>query len=131
MTKKDMPRTIQRSDKHAQEIYGKTHDSAVETYGEGRRAHQTAFAALKHSYKKEGDHWVKKDHKGPSDPQAARGPETRPSSRDKPRETAGGKEVPLTEWPKDALYDEAKRRDISGRSGMSKDELVRALQRSR
>jgi hypothetical protein len=31
----EMPRTIQRSDKHAQEIWDKAHDSAVKTYGEG------------------------------------------------------------------------------------------------
>jgi cation transport regulator ChaB len=82
----DIPATIMRSDKHAQAIWAKTHDSAVETYGEGRRAHMVAFASLKHSYKKVGDHWVKKDHKGPSDPQAARGPTTEKKStdRDKP-----------------------------------------------
>jgi cation transport regulator ChaB len=78
----DIPATIMRSDKHAQAIWAKTHDSAVETYGEGRRAHMVAFASLKHSYKKVGDHWVKKDHKGPSDPQAARGPTTKKKSTD-------------------------------------------------
>jgi len=78
----DIPATIMRSDKHAQDIWAETHDSAVETYGEGRRAHMVAFASLKHSYEKRGDRWVKKDHKGPSDPQAARGPTTRKKSTD-------------------------------------------------
>jgi cation transport regulator ChaB len=55
-----VPKTIQRSDQHAQEIWKKTHDSAVETYGEGARAHRVAFAALKHEYEKKGDKWVKK-----------------------------------------------------------------------
>lgn len=64
----EIPSTIKRSDKHAQEIWKDTHDSAVESYGEGERAHRTAFASLKHSYKKEGDRWVPKDKKGPSDP---------------------------------------------------------------
>jgi hypothetical protein len=51
-----------------------------------------AFAALKHQYEKKGDKWVKKAHKGPSDPQAARGPTTRKKSTDEPRApTAGGK----------------------------------------
>src|SRR4028119_869871 len=67
----DIPSTILRSDEHAQEIWRATHDSAVETYGEGQRAHRTAFASLKHSYEKVGDHWEPKAHKGPSDERAA------------------------------------------------------------
>ncbi len=129
--RQDMPKTLQRSDKHAQDIYAKTHDSAVETYGEGRRAHQTAFAALKHSYRKEGDHWVAKEHKGPSDPQAARGPNTRQKSTDKPARTAGGKEVPLEEWSKDDLYNYAQQLEIEGRSNMDKQELLKAVKSKR
>ena len=68
----DLPSTLERSDNHAQAIWRETHDSAVESYGEGERAHRTAFSALKHSYEKVGDHWEAKDHKGPSDAQAAR-----------------------------------------------------------
>ncbi len=87
-----MPSTVERSDKHAREIWIKSHDSAVRTYGEGAAAHRVAFAALKHVYKKEGDRWVKKARRGPSDPQAARGPTTRRKSTDEPRApTAGGK----------------------------------------
>jgi cation transport regulator ChaB len=71
--KTDMPSTIQRSDKHAQDIWRKTHNSAVKNYGEGASAHRVAYAALKHEYEKQGDRWVRKAHKGPSDPQAARG----------------------------------------------------------
>ena len=90
--RKEMPDTIERSPKHAQQIWSKAHDSAVGTYGEGEAAHRTAFAALKHVYKKEGDRWVKKAQKGPSDPQAARGPTTRKKSTDPDRApTAGGK----------------------------------------
>ena len=52
----------------------------------------TAYASLKHSYEKRGDRWVPKREKGPSDPQAARGPTTRPRSTDRDRApTAGGK----------------------------------------
>src|SRR3979411_2018570 len=71
--KKDTPGTLQRSPAKAQRTYEKVHDSAVETYGEGEQAHRTAFAAVKHSFEKVGDHWEEKDHKGPSHPQAARG----------------------------------------------------------
>jgi cation transport regulator ChaB len=69
----DIPGTLKRSPAKAQRTFEKAHDSAVDTYGEGERAHRTAFAAVKHSFEKVGDHWEEKDHKGPSDPQAARG----------------------------------------------------------
>src|SRR5204863_9072011 len=90
--KTEIPSTIQRSDKHAQAIWTKTHDSAVKTYGEGERANRVAYAALKHEYEKKGDKWVRKAEKGPSDPQAARGPTTEQKSYEEPRApTAGGK----------------------------------------
>jgi cation transport regulator ChaB len=87
-----MPSTIQRSDQHAQQIWAKAHESAVETYGEGGRAHRVAYAALKHAYEKQGDKWVRKAEKGPSDPQAARGPTTPQKATAEPRApTARGK----------------------------------------
>lgn len=87
-----IPQTILRSEKHAQHLWQKAHDSAVETYGEGARAHRVAYAALKHEYEKKGDHWVRKAEPGPSDPQAARGPTTEPRSYEEPRApTARGK----------------------------------------
>ncbi|RPI26704.1 MAG: cation transport regulator ChaB [Acidobacteria bacterium] len=88
----ELPKTLQRSDNHAQKIWMKAHDSAAETYGEGQASFRVAYAALKHVYEKKGDRWVKKPEKGPSDPQAARGPTTRPRSTDEPRApTARGK----------------------------------------
>ncbi len=87
-----MPSTIAHSDKHAQAIWKKTHASALKTYGEGASSHRVAYAALKNEYKKQGDKWVRKAHKGPSDPQAARGPTTHPSSTARNRApTARGK----------------------------------------
>src|ERR671932_1149956 len=85
----DIPSTLERSPKKAQETWGKTHDSAVESYGEGERAHRTAFASLKHSFEKVGDHWEPKEggKKGPSDPQAAKGGISARRSR---TSTAGG-----------------------------------------
>jgi NAD(P)-dependent dehydrogenase (short-subunit alcohol dehydrogenase family) len=65
-----LPSTLKRSPAKAQRTWIKTHDHALEEYGEGARAHRTAFAALKHSFEKKGDCWVPKDHKGPSDPRA-------------------------------------------------------------
>src|SRR6266511_2105283 len=88
--REELPSTLKRSDKHAQEIWSETHDSAVETYGEGQRAHRTAFAALKHSFEKRGDRWVPKDGKGPSDPQAKKG---YPEALRRPAKTHGGVDV--------------------------------------
>ena len=93
----DIPGTLERSPKKAQRTWKKTHDSAVETYGEGGRAHRVAYAALKHQYEKQGDKWVKKAEKGPSDPQAARGPTTHPKSTDEPRAATAGGKVARTE----------------------------------
>jgi hypothetical protein len=121
--KEELPSTLRRSPKKAQETWSKAHDSAVQEYGEGQRAHRTAFAALKHSFEKVGDHWEPKARKGPSDAQAAR---STPSSR-KPRPTAGGVDASAS---KTHLMDVAKRLDISGRSRMTKGELVSAIQKA-
>ncbi|MBO0701320.1 MAG: ChaB family protein [Candidatus Dormibacteraeota bacterium] len=115
-----MPDTIKRSPKKAQRTWQETRDSAVEQYGDGRRAHQTAYASLKHSYEKVGDHWEPKDGKGPSDPRAARG-HTKPGGR-----TFGGVDV---NQPKEKLMERARSLDISGRSKMSKEELADAISR--
>ncbi|MWV60057.1 ChaB family protein [Rathayibacter sp. VKM Ac-2754] len=115
-----IPSTIERSDEHAQALWSAAHDSAVESYGDGERAHRTAFAALKHEYEKVGDHWERKAEKGPSDDRAAR------SGPDGDGETAGGVDANAT---KAHLLDLAKRLDIRGRSRMTKPELVDALQR--
>lgn len=66
----EMPATIKRSPAKAQRTWKETHDSAVEQYGEGERAHRTASASLKHSYEKRGDRWVAKKEKGASDPRS-------------------------------------------------------------
>jgi cation transport regulator ChaB len=120
---KELPSTLQRSPKRAQETWSKAHDSAVKEYGEGQRAHRTAFAALKHSFEKVGDHWEPKGRKGPSDKQAAR---STPTSR-RSRSTAGGVDANAS---KAHLMDLAKRLDVSGRSRMTKDELVSASKKA-
>jgi cation transport regulator ChaB len=119
--REELPSTIKRSPKKAQDTWIKAHDSAVDTYGEGRRAHQTAYAALKHSFEKVGDHWEAKGGKGPSDRQAAggRGQPTRP--------TAGGVDANA---PKAHLLDVARKLDISSRSRMKKGELVAAIEKA-
>ncbi|WP_019179990.1 ChaB family protein [Microbacterium yannicii] len=115
--REELPATIKRSPQHAQDIWSETHDAAVDTYGEGERAHRTAFSALKHQYEKVGDHWEKKPERGPSDEGAM--------SRD--GETAGGVNANAT---KKHLLEVAKRLDVRGRTRMTKDELVEAIQKA-
>ena len=57
---KELPETLRRSSKTAQDMWIKVHDNAVSEYGEGERAHRTAWAALKHDFRKQGDRWVAK-----------------------------------------------------------------------
>jgi cation transport regulator ChaB len=122
--KKEMPSTIRRSPAKAQRTWSKAHDSAVEEYGEGERAHRTAFSALKHSFEKVGDHWEPKDESGPSDRQAAK---SGSSARRSSGRTAGGVDANAT---KDHLMDVARRLDVRGRSRMNKAELVDAIRRA-
>jgi len=119
--KDEIPSTLQRSPEHAQEIFEKALDSANESYGPGERAHRTAFAAVKHEYEKVGDHWEEKESSGPSDSGAAgsRGSGSRSSGK-----TEGGVDANAS---KAHLMDVAKRLDVSGRSKMTKDELVEAI----
>ncbi len=121
--KQELPSTLERSSKKAQRTWIKAHDSAVEEYGEGERAHRTAFAALKHSFEKVGDHWEAKDEKGPSDKQAAKSG----SAARKGGSTSEGVDANAT---KAHLMDVAKRLDVSGRSRMNKDELVDAIKKA-
>jgi hypothetical protein len=118
---KEMPSTVRRSSKRAPDTWAMAHDSAVESYGEGERAHRTAYAALKHSFEKVGDHWDAKGDPGPSDAQAAR------SHRDRPARTAGGVDANAT---KEHLLQVARRLDVPGRSKLDKQQLIRAIERA-
>lgn len=115
--KQKLPSTLERSSKQAQDTWIKTHDAAVRTYSESERAHRTAFASLKHSFEKVGDHWEPKARKGPSDPGAEK--------RYGGAETFGG--VDVEGHSKQELYERAKDLGIKGRSHMDKDELARAI----
>ena len=118
--KDELPSTLVRSDEKAQRTFAKAHDSAAEQYDDAERAHRVAFAALKHTHEKVGDHWEPKEENGPSDPQAEGGVDT-------DRETAGGVDANAS---KKHLMDLARRLDVSGRSSMTKAELVDALQKA-
>ncbi|HEY0239244.1 MAG TPA: ChaB family protein [Friedmanniella sp.] len=115
-----LPSTLERSDQKAKDTYAETLASAEESYGDGARAHQTAWASVKHTHEKVGDHWKPKESNGPSDAQAAGGANT-------DRETKGGVDANAS---KEHLYELAQQAEVPGRSSMSKDELVDALQKS-
>jgi len=119
--RKEMPSTLRRSPRKAQETWAKTHDAAVGEYGEGEQAHRTAFASLKHSFEKVGDHWEPKSKRGPSDAQAAK---RRPRGSGR---TAEGVDANAS---KAHLYELARRLDVKGRSSMTKSELVEAIQKA-
>jgi cation transport regulator ChaB len=121
--KSDVPGTLKRSPAKARRTYEKAHDSAVETYGEGERAHRTAFAAVKHSFEKVGDHWEPKDEKGPSDPQAARGG----ASARQGGKTYGG--VDVLGNSRQELYGRARSLGVKGASRMNKEQLAEAIAR--
>ena len=117
-----VPGTVRRSDDKAVRTWEKTYDSALGTYGDdGARARRTAFSALKHTHEKVGDHWEPKEEYDPSDEQAARG------GVDSDLPTAGGVDANAS---KKHLMDLAKRLDVPGRSRMTKQELVEALDRA-
>ncbi|MGA5352197.1 ChaB family protein [Streptomyces thermodiastaticus] len=120
--RQELPSTLERSAQDAQRTWIKAHDSAVETYGEGERAHRVAYGALKHKYEKVGDHWERKEHgrKGPSDPRSAR-----------PRGQGGRSGEGVDESAsKQHLYGLAQQLGIEGRSHMSKGELLDALRKA-
>jgi ChaB/Rho termination factor, N-terminal domain len=119
----ELPSTLRRSTKRAQRTWIEAHDSAVETYGEGERAHRTAFAALKHSFEKVGDHWEPKEERGPSDPQAAKSG----AAARRGGETFGG--VDVEGHTRDELYDRARKLGVKNASRMRKADLARAIAR--
>ena len=120
----ELPDTIKRSPAKAQRTFAKVHDAAADQYGEGERAHRTAFAALKHSFEKVGDHWEPKDEKGPSDPRSTKSTKEKRQGKG---ETFGG--VDFYGNTKQELYDRARELGVEGRSKMSKKELARAIAR--
>lgn len=118
--KSELPSTLQRSAQQAQDTFAKTYDSALEQYGDEERAARTAFASLKHTHEKVGDHWEVKQESGPSDEHAEGG-------RDDPAPTAGGVDANAS---KQHLYELAQRLRVEGRSYMTKKELVEAIRKA-
>jgi hypothetical protein len=120
----DVPSTIARSDDKAVRTFKKTLESAEESYGGGERARRAAFASLKHTHEKVGDHWEPKGDKGPSDPEAARGA---PEVLERPQPTAQGVDVNAS---KGHLDEVAHKVGIQHPEDMSKGDLVGAIEKA-
>jgi len=97
---------------------------AVEQYGEGERAHRTAFASLKHTYEKSGDRWVPKKEKGASDPRSRQPTDKARAGEGK---TFGG--IDYYGHTKKEFEQRAKELGITGYSRMRKEELVEAIEK--
>ena len=119
--KKELPSTLRKSGKKAQRTFAKAHDAAAEEYGDRERAHRVAYSTLKRKFEKVGDHWEKKEKKGPSDERARSGG---PNPKGK---TAAGVNANAT---KKHLTEVARKLDIPRRSTMNKHELVSAIKKA-
>lgn len=113
----ELPSTLRRSPKEAQETFLATLRSAIDEYGEGERARRTAYASLKHSFEKVGDHWEPKEQRGPSDDAAAGVPGGA---------TFGGIDVRAS---RAHLVDLARKLDVHVTTRMTKAEIAAALER--
>lgn len=119
------PSTLRRSPRKVQRTYSETLDSAEDQYGDGERAHRTAWAAVKNIAEKRGDHWELKGSTGPSDPRSKKSTAQKRAGRG---ETYGGVDVEGN--TRAQLVDRAKRAGITGYSRMNKAELARNLSRN-
>jgi hypothetical protein len=56
----ELPQTVRRSSKEAQEVFAAARETAERRYGEGEDALRAAYGELKHDFELEVDHWVPK-----------------------------------------------------------------------
>ncbi len=118
-----LPSTLKRSPKKAQDTYEETLESAEKTYdGNEPAAHRAAWASVKHSFEKIGDHWEPKAERGPSDSRAEQhGPGASAPSY-------GG--VDVEGKTKDQLRTEARDLGADVTAHMSKDDLATAIEKA-
>jgi hypothetical protein len=120
----EVPSTIARSDDKAVRTFKKALEFAEESYGSGQRAQRTAYAALKHTHEKVGDHWEPKEETGPSDERAGR---STPDSRDSDESTAAGVDANAS---KEHLVEVAKHLGVRAPTKRRKDELVDEIRKA-
>jgi len=58
----ELPGTLQRSCREAQETFLSAIDGAIRIHGAGDQAHRIAYMVLKQKFEKRGDHWIARDH---------------------------------------------------------------------
>jgi hypothetical protein len=63
----ELPETLKRSPEEAQQTFTRALASAVQASGEGDQAVRAAYAELKRTFEKRGDHWIPKQ--GSSQPE--------------------------------------------------------------
>ena len=56
----ELPGTLRRSCREAQEVFLKAREDAVRAHGEGDEADRAAYVALKRTFAKRGDRWIAK-----------------------------------------------------------------------
>ena len=56
----ELPGTLKRSSKEAQQTFTRALTSAVQVHGEGDQANRAAYAEFKRTFEKRGDHWIPK-----------------------------------------------------------------------
>jgi anti-sigma B factor antagonist len=61
----EMPDTLERSSREAQQTFTRALTSAVRVYGEGDQAFRAAYVEFKLTFKKCGDHWIPKQASSP------------------------------------------------------------------
>lgn len=120
--RQDVPATIARSGDKAVRTFKKALESAEKTYGSGGRARRAAFAALKHTHEKVGDHWEPKQNAGSSDSRAERG-----TSDAGGQQTASGVDANASKRHLNAV---AKRLGIERPQHMNKADLVTAIEKA-
>jgi ChaB len=58
----ELPGTLQRSCREAQETFLSALDDAIRIHGAGDQAHRIAYTVLKQKFEKRADHWIARDH---------------------------------------------------------------------
>ena len=58
----ELPGTLQRSCREAQETFLSALDDEIRTHGAGDQAHRIAYLVLKQKFEKRGDHWIARDN---------------------------------------------------------------------
>jgi anti-sigma B factor antagonist len=62
----ELPATLKRSPEQAQETFTRALAGAVQAHGDGNQALHAAYAELKQTFEKRGDHWIPKQAPAPA-----------------------------------------------------------------